>query len=56
MELTPTTERVIAALVEAGFDPLIVGGSVRDQLLGFDSKDVDIEVFEAPSFKAVERA
>lgn len=56
MELTPTTERVITALVSAGFDPLIVGGSVRDQLLGFDSKDVDIEVFKAPSFKAVEKA
>jgi tRNA nucleotidyltransferase (CCA-adding enzyme) len=42
--------RDIAAAVRAeGGRALIVGGWVRDRLLGRDSKDIDIEVFALPS-------
>lgn len=37
--------RVAIAVREAGGRALIVGGWVRDRLLGHDSKDVDIEVY-----------
>lgn len=36
---------ILEAIVAAGGDPLRVGGCVRDQLLGLESKDVDVEVF-----------
>ena len=45
---SPTLERtleVARAVNEAGGRALIVGGWVRDRLLGRDSKDIDIEVF-----------
>ena len=45
MEINPETERVLNQLEEAGFDAYIVGGSVRDTLMGFPSKDIDIEVY-----------
>jgi tRNA nucleotidyltransferase (CCA-adding enzyme) len=42
--------RAIATSVhEAGGRALIVGGWVRDRLMGRDSKDVDLEVFGLPS-------
>jgi tRNA nucleotidyltransferase (CCA-adding enzyme) len=44
--------RVIAASVrEAGGRALIVGGWVRDRLMGRESKDVDLEVFGLPSLR-----
>lgn len=36
---------LIARLLAAGGRPVLVGGMVRDHLLGLDCKDVDIEVF-----------
>lgn len=45
MELTPETEELISSISKSGYDPLIVGGSVRDVLYGSDSKDIDIEVY-----------
>jgi tRNA nucleotidyltransferase (CCA-adding enzyme) len=39
---------IATAVKEAGGRALIVGGWVRDRLLGHDSKDVDIEVFGLP--------
>lgn len=47
MNLTPAAEKVLNRLVADGLEPYIVGGSVRDALLGLDSKDVDIEVYKA---------
>lgn len=47
MNLTPNTSKVLNQLRESGFSPYIVGGSVRDALMGLDSKDVDIEVYGA---------
>jgi tRNA nucleotidyltransferase/poly(A) polymerase len=45
MNLTPNTEKVLNQLEADGFTPYIVGGSVRDVIMGLDSKDVDIEVY-----------
>src|SRR6187399_2495565 len=45
---SPTLERALEiarAVNQAGGRALIVGGWVRDRLLGRDSKDIDIEVF-----------
>jgi tRNA nucleotidyltransferase (CCA-adding enzyme) len=36
---------ILKAIVEAGGNPIKVGGCIRDKLLGLDSKDVDVEVF-----------
>lgn len=43
--MTPAGQKVIDALYDAGLNPLVVGGSVRDRLLGLSSKDLDIEVY-----------
>lgn len=47
MTLTPNAQAVMNHLRNSGFQPYIVGGSVRDALMGLDSKDVDIEVYGA---------
>jgi tRNA nucleotidyltransferase/poly(A) polymerase len=47
MTLTPNAQAVMNHLRSSGFQPYIVGGSVRDALMGLDSKDVDIEVYGA---------
>jgi tRNA nucleotidyltransferase/poly(A) polymerase len=48
MPLTPNTEKLVNAIEQAGFSPYIVGGSVRDSLLGVSNiKDIDIEVHGA---------
>jgi len=36
---------ILKAIVAAGGDPIRVGGCIRDELLGLESKDVDVEVF-----------
>ena len=36
---------VLAAIAAAGGRPLIVGGAVRDQLMGREPKDIDVEVY-----------
>jgi len=42
----PSVVRDLCALVrEAGGKALIVGGAVRDHLLGVESKDIDVEVY-----------
>ena len=38
-------DKVVSAIVKEGGQPLYVGGYVRDQVMGIDSKDIDIEVF-----------
>lgn len=44
--LSPDVERVLAAIRQAGGHPLLVGGFVRDALMGgAESKDVDVEVY-----------
>jgi tRNA nucleotidyltransferase (CCA-adding enzyme) len=49
---SPALERTLEiarAVEQAGGRALIVGGWVRDRLLGRDSKDIDIEVFGLPA-------
>lgn len=45
LPVLPAGEKVINALRAAGLNPLIVGGSVRDDFLKLRSKDIDIEVY-----------
>ena len=47
VRLTPAARTVVRACVTAGGRPLVVGGSVRDAILGdHEPKDVDIEVYD----------
>jgi tRNA nucleotidyltransferase (CCA-adding enzyme) len=48
VDLEHQARRVAAAVRDAGGRALCVGGFVRDQLLGRQSKDLDIEVFGIP--------
>ena len=45
LELPPGLHRLIAALRQAGGRAFVVGGAVRDALLGLPQKDYDVEVF-----------
>jgi tRNA nucleotidyltransferase (CCA-adding enzyme) len=56
MKLTPEAERAIGAIVAVGGRPLLVGGFVRDHLLGVESKDIDIEVHGKVTVEAVAAA
>lgn len=38
-------QRILKAIQESGGQPFLIGGAVRDGLLGLDSKDRDFEVF-----------
>lgn len=53
MKLTPEAERAIGAIAAIGGRPLLVGGCVRDHLLGVESKDIDIEVHGPVSVERV---
>jgi tRNA nucleotidyltransferase (CCA-adding enzyme) len=48
-DLPPLAVDLARAVREAGGRALIVGGAVRDRLLGIDAKDLDIEVFGIPA-------
>lgn len=56
MELTRDAELAIDTIRAAGGRPLIVGGSVRDWLLGIPSKDIDIEVHGYVEPEAIQKA
>jgi tRNA nucleotidyltransferase (CCA-adding enzyme) len=45
MTLPPELDRIIRALDAAGYRALVAGGAVRDDLLGLEPKDFDIEVY-----------
>jgi tRNA nucleotidyltransferase (CCA-adding enzyme) len=45
LPLSASLDRIVRELHSSGFRPLIVGGAVRDALLGLDPKDIDIEVY-----------
>src|SRR5436190_22951268 len=40
----PRLSKIINAIAQAGGSAYLVGGAVRDLILGFESKDIDIEV------------
>ena len=45
LALPPVLDRIVRDLRAAGFTGLVVGGAVRDALLGIEPKDIDIEVY-----------
>src|SRR4051812_20394960 len=47
--MTEVVRTICEAVRERGGRALIVGGWVRDRLLGHESKDVDLEIFGVPS-------
>jgi tRNA nucleotidyltransferase (CCA-adding enzyme) len=49
LELPPGLVRLLQALRVAGGRPYVVGGAVRDGLLGLPIKDFDVEVFGLPA-------
>ena len=49
LELPPALAPLVSALREAGGRPYIVGGAVRDALLGLPVKDYDVEVYGLPA-------
>jgi tRNA nucleotidyltransferase (CCA-adding enzyme) len=49
LELPPGLARLLGALRAAGGRPFVVGGAVRDALLGVPFKDYDVEVFGFPA-------
>jgi tRNA nucleotidyltransferase (CCA-adding enzyme) len=48
LDLPPGLVRLLAELRAAGGKPYVVGGAVRDGLLGYPVKDYDVEVFGLP--------
>jgi tRNA nucleotidyltransferase (CCA-adding enzyme) len=48
LELPSGLVRLFAALRAAGGQPFVVGGTVRDKLIGAPTKDYDVEVFGLP--------
>src|SRR5579872_1802002 len=50
----PRVKKAVAALAKAGGRVLLVGGAVRDLLLGLPVKDLDIEIHGLP-LETVER-
>lgn len=49
LPLEPGVQRLLAAIRAAGGRPLVVGGAVRDAVLGLVPKDVDVEVYGLPA-------
>jgi tRNA nucleotidyltransferase (CCA-adding enzyme) len=49
LDLPPGLVRLLGALRAAGGRPYVVGGAVRDGLLGLPVKDFDVEVFGLPA-------
>lgn len=47
-------DAIFSELIYHGAQPLIVGGYIRDSLLGLASKDIDIEVYHIASFDILE--
>ena len=45
MNIDHITWRILEDIVYAGGKPYIIGGAVRDHVLGLPNKDIDIEVF-----------
>src|SRR6476646_5373144 len=46
--LTPSAAKVCSVLREAGFQAYVVGGAVRDLLLGIEPKDFDVATDARP--------
>ncbi len=53
IEVPKFLEPLITALQNGGASPVLVGGYVRDSLLGFAIKDIDIEVYNISEYDAM---
>src|SRR5262245_22157343 len=51
--LATTLEKVLATVRNAGGKALLVGGCVRDSLLGLPAKDIDVEVYNLPTTQLI---
>jgi len=49
LTLPAGVERLLGAVRDAGGRPFVVGGAVRDALLGRPVKDYDVEVYGLPA-------
>ena len=47
--VSPSIQKLLEIIRQVGGRPVLVGGCVRDALLGFGPKDIDIEVYGLPS-------
>ena len=56
MNITPDAARAVIAIAAIGGRPLLVGGCVRDMIIGVESKDIDIEVHGPVTVDQVEMA
>ncbi len=55
ISLPPELHPILAALWAHQITPIVVGGYVRDALLGIDSKDIDIELYNLRSLDEIEQ-
>ncbi len=46
IKLEPPVHNILGILNNLGYEPLIVGGAVRDAIMGITPKDIDIEVYK----------
>jgi len=54
LSLAPELDHIVRELSAAGFRALMVGGAVRDALLGLEPKDIDIEVYGITYYRLAE--
>lgn len=55
IKLPDVLEPVVSTLLSKGCYPVIVGGYIRDAILGMDSKDIDIEVYAVQNLETLEQ-
>ena len=53
-DIQPVFERLCRLIRDAGGRPLLVGGCVRDMLLGLRAVDLDLEVYELPPQRLID--
>jgi tRNA nucleotidyltransferase (CCA-adding enzyme) len=53
--ISPALRSVLDAIVAGGGRPAVIGGSVRDWIMGLEPKDIDVEVYDL-SVEALEKA
>jgi len=54
IKLPDSLQKITDAILKIGASPVVVGGYVRDSIMGYSSKDIDIEVFGVDSLEKLE--
>jgi len=54
IKIEDSLKKITDAILQMGATPVIVGGYVRDSIMGYSSKDIDIEVFGVDSLEELE--